>query len=140
MSEERLHEVQMDRDRWQTSVLATRPHVHQVEPPFEVTEERDVDRLRQSVSETTRLTQNSAETERLREIERLRETVTHLQSQLAETERLRETVTHLQSQLAETRRAEVEARETCNLLRLKSAVAPSNGGNAHHQLSNGDKV
>ena len=123
MSEERLHEVQMDRDRWQTSVLATRPHVHQVEPPFEVTEERDVDRLRQSVSETTRLTQNSAETERLREIERLRETVTHLQSQLAE-----------------TRRAEVEARETCNLLRLKSAVAPSNGGNAHHQLSNGDKV
>ncbi|KAI0221115.1 hypothetical protein LSAT2_027481 [Lamellibrachia satsuma] len=134
MSEERLHEVQMDRDRWQTSVLATRPHVHQAEPPFEVTEERDIDRLRQSVSETTRLTQNSAETERLRE------TVTHLQSQLAETERLRETVTHLQSQLAETRRAEVEARETCNLLRLKSAMAPSDGGNAHHQLNNGDKI
>ena len=57
----------------------------------------------------------------------------------AEIERLRETVGDLETQLAETRRAEVEAREACNLLRLNNAMAPSGGMYVQHHV-NGNKV
>jgi len=108
--------MQTDRDRWQASVLSPKSHVHQMETTYELSEVRDSDRLRQSISGTSHLAQSS------------------------EVERLMETVTQLQSQLAETRRAEVEAREACNLLRLKSAMAPADSGYAQHQYSNGDVV
>ena len=116
LSQERLHEMQTDRDRWQASGLASRPRIHQAETPYEDIDDRDNDRLRQSISESNRLIENSAEIERLRE-----------------------SVAELESQLAETRRAEVEAREACNLLRLKNAMAPSSGVYVQHQ-SNGNKV
>ena len=115
LSQERLHEMQTDRDRWQASGLASHPRIHQAETPYEDID--DNDRLRQSISESNRLIENSAEIERLRE-----------------------TVGDLETQLAETRRAEVEAREACNLLRLRSAMAPSSGGGYVHHHSNGNKV
>ena len=108
--------MQTDRDRWQASVLSPKSHVHQVETPYELSELRDHERLRQTISGTSHLAQSS------------------------EVERLLETVTQLQSQLAETRRAEVEAREACNLLRLKTAMAPADSGYVQHQYSNGDVV